>query len=77
MICCMAGVESVETMLSRGAGGEQNLGVGAFLARTAEDRLRWEAWMVFIWGTGALLAGGAVLSSGTGGGEVTSVEVFS
>lgn len=76
MTCCEARVESVEVVLSLGAGGEKNWVVGAVLARAAGDRLRWEAWMVFIWVTGAKLRGGAVLSCGTGGGEVTNEEVL-
>lgn len=77
VICCEARVESVGAVLSFGAGGEKNWGVGAVLARAAEDRLRWDAWMVFIWVTGAILRGGAVFSCGAGGGGVTSEEVFS
>lgn len=77
VICCKAGVESVGAVLSFGARGEKELGVGAALARAAGDRLRWEAWMVFIWVTGAMLRGGAVCSCGAGGGEVTSEGVFS
>lgn len=72
-----ATVESVETVLRLGAEGVQNWGVDVVLAKAAGDTLRWEAWMVFIWVTGAKLKGGAVLSCGTGGGEVTSEEVFS
>lgn len=49
--------ESVGAVLSFGAGGRKELGAGAALARAAGDRLRWEAWMVFIWVTGALLGG--------------------
>lgn len=71
VICCKAGVESVGTVLSFGAGGEENWRVGADLARAAGDRLRWEAWMVFIWVTVV------VLSCGAGGGEVTSEDIFS
>lgn len=51
--------------------------MGAVLPRAAADRLRWEAWMVFIWVTGAIVRGGAVFSCGAGGGEVTSEEVLS
>lgn len=74
--CCMAGVGSVGAIVSFGAGGEKNWGVGAVLARAAGDRLMWEAWMVFIWVIGATLGGGAVFSCGAGGGEVTREEVF-
>lgn len=51
--------------------------MGSVLARAAGDRLRWEAWMVFIWVTGVILIGGAVFSCGAGGGEVSGDEVFS
>lgn len=74
VICCKAGVESVETVLSFGAGGEQNWAVGAVLAKDAGDRLIWEAWMVFIWVTGAVLREGAEFGCGAGGGEVTSED---
>ena len=77
MICCEARVGPVGTVLSFGAGGEGNWNVGACLARAAGDRLRWEAWMVFIWVIVAALRGGAVFSCVGGGGDVTSVEVFS
>lgn len=77
MICCKAEVGSVRAVLNFGAGGEKNWGIGAVLARAAGVKLRWEAWMVFIWVTGAILRGGAVLSCGAGGGEVTRDEVFS
>lgn len=77
VICCKAGVKSAGAVLNFGARGEKELGVGAALARDAGDRLRWEAWMVFIWVTGAMLRGGAVCSCGAGGGEVTSEGVFS
>lgn len=33
--------------------------------------------MVFIWGTAAILKGGAVFSCGAGGGEVSTDKVFS
>lgn len=78
VICCKVGVESAGAVLSFGAGGEKNWGVGAVLARAAGDRLRWEAWMVFMWVTGAVVrGGGTVFSCGTGGGEVTREDVFS
>lgn len=77
VICSKARVESVETVLSFGAGGEQNWGVGAVLARAAGDRLKWEAWMLFRWVTGATLRGGAVFSCGAGGGDIIIDEVFS
>lgn len=77
VICCKAEVGSVMAVLSFGAGGEKNWGGGALLARAAGVKLRWEAWMVFIWVTGAILAGGAVFSCGAGGGAVTRDEVFS
>lgn len=77
VICCKAGLGSVGAVLSFGAGGKKELGVGAALARAAGDRLRWEAWMVFIWVTGALLGGRAVPSCGAGGGEVTGEGVIS
>lgn len=77
MTCCKAGLESVGAVLSFGAGGEKELGVGAALAKVAGDRLRWEAWMVFIWVTGAALRGEAVSSCGAGGGEFTSEGGFS
>lgn len=73
--CCEAGVETVGTVLSFGAGGE-NWKLGARSLRAAGDRLRWEAWMVFIWVIGAALRGGAVVRCGAGGGEVTSEEVL-
>lgn len=71
-----AGDESEGAVLSFGAGGGKKWGVGAVLARAAGVRLRWEAWIVFIWITGATLRGGAVFRCGTGGGEVTSEEVL-
>lgn len=77
VICCEAEVGSVGAVLSFGAGGGKNWGEGAGLERAAGVRLMWEAWMVFIWVTGAELKGGAVFSSGAGGGEVTREEVFS
>lgn len=77
VICCKVGVEYVGAVLSFGAGGEKKLDVASVLARAAGDRLRWEAWMVFIWVTGTVLKGGAVFSCGAGGGEVTSEEILS
>lgn len=71
VICCKAGVESV---LSFGAGGEQNWGVGAVLVRDAGDRSMWEAWMVLIWVSGDVVTEGAEFSCGAGGGEVTSED---
>lgn len=77
MICCEAEVEPVGAVFSLDVGGEKKLGVCTVLARATGDRLRWEAWMVFIWVTGAILTEGAVFSCGAGGGEVTSEEIFS
>jgi len=77
VICCKVGVESKGTVLSFGAGGEQNGGVGAGLAKAAGERFRWEAWMVLIWLAGAALRAGAVFSCGAGGREVTREEVLS
>lgn len=75
VICCKAGVVSIGTVLNFGAEGEQNWGVGGVvLERAAGERLRWEAWMV--WVTGAVLREGAALSCGTGGGEVTREDVL-
>lgn len=37
--CCKAGVGSVGAVVSFGAAGEKNWGVGAVLARAAGDRL--------------------------------------
>ena len=42
---------SVKAALNFGAKAEKNCGVGGVLARAAGVRLRWEAWMVFIWVT--------------------------
>lgn len=54
------GVRFVGTALSFGGGGEQNWGAGAVLARAAGDRLRWEAWMVLMCVTEAVLREAAV-----------------
>lgn len=40
VICSKAGVESFWTVLSFGAGGEKNWGVGAVRGRAAGDRLK-------------------------------------
>lgn len=48
--------------------------MGAVLAKDAGDRLIWEAWMVFIWVTGAVLREVAEFSFGAGGGKVTSED---
>lgn len=76
-VICKSGAESAGAVLSLGAGGEKKVGAGAVLARAAGERLRWEAWMVFIWVAGAIVSGGAVISCGAGGGEVIGVDVLS
>lgn len=48
VICSKVEVESVGTVLSFGAGGELNWGLGAVLLRAAGDRFKWEAWMVLV-----------------------------
>lgn len=65
-------VESGGAVLSLGAAGGKELAVGAPLERAAGDKLKCEAWMVFIWLTAVMLGGGTVCSLGAGGGEVTS-----
>lgn len=44
--------------------------VGGALDKANGDRLKWEAWMVFVWMVGATLGAGAIWSLGGGGGEV-------
>lgn len=46
--CCKVSVGTVGAVLSLGAGGEKNWGMGAVRPNAAGERLRWEAWMVFI-----------------------------
>lgn len=70
-------VESGAAVLSLGAAGGKELAVGAALERAAGDKLKCEAWMVFIWLTAVILGGGTVCSLGAGGGEVTSGGDFS
>lgn len=55
MICFKAGFSSAGAVLRFGDGGVKEFGVGGGLATAAGDRLRWEAWMVFIWDTRATL----------------------